>query len=426
MIVKRKPRIGLLTIMLGAYEPLFPGIMNKQGCFVEDVIKSVSHIADIDFNGVAYDRESIEHNVKTYNENCDGILIIFLTYSHSGWLIRAMQENKIPIALALLQPDENVEPDFKEYDFTRNQGIHGSQDNANILTRLGVPFKSYVGRKDDKFVKFFTDFAKASYIYNSIKSLKIAVIGKMTGMGDLFADDIRMQAILGAEFCYCSIGSIYKLMTEVKDEEINREIKFEKTIFNIDKDMPYSAHAYAVRQYLAIKRFLELGEFNAFTLHFETLGEDGRFESLPFLAASNLLADGYGYAAEGDAICACAVLIGQLLSEAVTFSEMYALDYKTDSILFCHAGEGNWRVAHEDSKPKLVYKVFNEGGLGNPPTPLFAAQHGEATVVSFAPSDKGLKIIVATGEITGRNDLVGCEMPYIFFKPKMNKEKLIE
>jgi len=428
MNFKRKPKIGLLGIMIEGYEPIFPGITEVQGNYAKELAKTMSAYAEVDFPGVADNREKIEETVDAFNRNgCDGILIVLLAYSHSTWIVRAMQNNRLPIAMAILQPDDAMTQAFTEYDFTRNQGIHGAQDNANILSRLGIPCQYFVGsRMSKEFSEFFNNFSKAAMVYTKLRSTKVAVIGKMTGMGDLFADDIKLYEKLGAEYCYSSIGSVYNLMQEVSKEEIAKEIENEKDVFDLDPSMPQEAYEYAQCQYLAIKRFLKEGGYDAFTLHFETLGEDGRFTSLPFLAASKLLADGYGYAAEGDALCACGVLASSLISGDASFSEMYALDYKDDSILMCHAGEGNYKMARKDRKPRLVYKVFNEGGLANPPTTLFTHEPGRATVASFAPSNDGFKILVSTGKIIDRCDLDGCEMPYMFFKPDTKKEELIK
>ena len=429
MLVTRKPRIGLLGIMIEGYEPLFPGIVDRQESYVRELVASISDIAEIDFPGAACNRSAIEKTFAHFNESgCDGILIVPLAYSHSTWIVRAVQNNRLPLSMAILQPDDAIIPEFEEYDFTRNQGIHGAQDNANVLMRLDISCQYFAGsRHSARFRDFFTDFSKAAYTYTSFRSMRTAVIGKMTGMGDLFVDDVRLYEKMGPEFCYSSIGVIHALMDEVTDNSIREEMELERDFFDIDPNMPKKAHAYAVRQYLAIKRFLKDGGYEAFSLHFETLGEDGRFVSLPFLAASNLLADGYGYAAEGDALCASAVRAAQLISENnASFSEMYAMDYPSGSILMCHAGEGNWRMARKDRKPRLAYKVFNEGGLSNPPTTLFTPEPGRATIVSFAPSNDGLRIAAAVGEITDRCDLTGCEMPYLFFKPDNRMENLAE
>lgn len=426
----RKPKIGLLGMMLDGYEPIFPGIIQDRNNYAQELVKDLSEFADITFDALATNRKEIEETVKRYNVlELDGILMVLFTYSHSGWIMNAMQRNHLPVALAIMQPDEVMTPEFTEFNFTINQGIHGAQDNANMLCRLGIPFQAFAGsRKSQRFATFFKTFAKAAAAHHSLQGMRIAVVGKMNNMCDVFADDIGLQQKLGCEFSYEEIGSMRTLMDSVAEEDVQARMAYEREVFQIDESMTDAVHADAVTQYLALKKFMEQGEFDAITIHFETLGIDGRFERLPFLAASNLMADGYGYAAEGDAMCALLMKLALLACDGqATFSEMYAMDFATQSVLMCHAGEGNWRTARKDRKPRLIDKVFNEGGLANPPTPLFTPEPGEATVVSLAymGHDK-YKFVVSYGEILDKCDLNGCEMPYLFFKPSTGLDCCVE
>lgn len=426
----KRPRIGLLGLMIEGYEPIFPGIIENQTLYTKKLAEQLDEYAEITFDALATNREEIEKTVKRYNAlELDGLLIVMLAYSHSGWIINAMQNNRLPLAIAVLQPDEEMLPSFTEYNFTVNQGIHGAQDNANMLHRLGIPFQTFAGsRNSERFSEFFKSFSMAAKAFTALKKMKVAVIGKMNNMGDVFTDDIGLQKKIGCEYSYEYIGTIYNIMKSVADEAVSERIEFERSLFEIDSSMPEEVHAEAVRQYLALKEFMEKGGYSALTLHFETLGTDGRFNRLPFLAASNLLADGYGYAAEGDSMCATLMKLALLASNGrATFSEMYAMDFKSSSILMCHAGEGNWRVARKDKKPVLLNKVFNEGGLENPPTPLFTPEPGEATILSFADVGNGkYRFVVAAGEILDKCDLNGCEMPYLFFKPRAGFERCAE
>ena len=426
----RRPKIGLLGMMIEGYEPIFPGIIGNQTTYAKELVKLLEPHADITFDALATNREEIEQTVKKYNaDGLDGILVVLFAYSHSGWIINAMQQNHLPLALAVLQPNEVMLPTFTEYDFTINQGIHGAQDNANILNRLHVPFQVFAGsRHSERFAGFFATFAKAAMAYTALHSMRVAVIGKMNNMGDVFTDDLGLQQKLGCEFSYEYIASIRTLMDEIPDEEIRARMAYEREVFTIDESMTDEVHAEAVRQYLALVKFMEDGKFDAVTIHFETLGIDGRFARLPFLAASNIMADGYGYAAEGDSMCATLMKLAVFAADgAATFSEMYAMDFAEQAILMCHAGEGNWKIARKDRKPRLIDKVFNEGGLDNPPTPLFTPEPGEATVVSFAyMGDGNHKFVVSYGEILDKCDLAGCEMPYMFFKPACGFEHCVE
>lgn len=426
----RKPKIGLLGMMLDGYEPIFPGIIQDRNNYAKELVAELSAFADVSFEALAVNKKQIEETVKRYNaQELDGILMVLFTYSHSGWIMNAMKQNKLPLALAIMQPDEVMQPEYTEYDFTINQGIHGAQDNANMLCRLGIPFQVFAGsRKGPRFERFFETFAKAAAAYRSLQGMRIAVVGKMNNMCDVFADDIGLQQKLGCEYSYEEIGAVRHLMDTVTEEAAQERMAYEREVFAIDETMTEAVHKDAVTQYLALKAFMEQGAFDAITIHFETLGIDGRFERLPFLAASNLMADGYGYAAEGDAMCATLMKLAMLACDGqATFSEMYAMDFASDSILMCHAGEGNWRTARKDRKPRLIDKVFNEGGLANPPTPLFTPEPGAATVVSFAYlGHDRYKFVVSYGEILDKCDMSGCEMPYLFFKPQTGIDRCVE
>ena len=152
--------------MLEGYEPLFPGIMASQHKYVEEVIASLSGTADFVFPRIAASREAIEALTAQYNaEGLDGILILMLSYSQGQYLVHAMQRNTLPLALALVQPDETVGDDFEEWEFTVNQGIHGSQDNANCLMRAGIPCAFFAGsRKNGELAAFVADFLSLIHI----------------------------------------------------------------------------------------------------------------------------------------------------------------------------------------------------------------------------------------------------------------------
>ena len=414
------PRIGVLALMLEAYEPIFPGITAQQTSYVTEVLESLSGVAVFTFHGLALNRAEIERLTAEYNrDGLDGILILLCSYSQGQYLVRAMQDNRLPLALALIQPDETVGDDFEEWELTVNQGIHGAQDNANALMRAGIPCACYAGSRHDGALKaFVADFAAAARAVRRMKTMRIGVIGKLAGMGDVVTDDMAFFRKLGPEFIYDSIGTVSKCVERVADEEIAARLLQEREIFDVDPGMPPERHAYAVRLYLGLKRYLEDNGYAGYTAHFEEFGADGRYLQLPLLAASNLLADGYGYAAEGDASCAAMVASMHTLCGMANFSEMYMMDLKRNAILLCHAGEGNWNTCRKDRKPFLMDRVFNEGGLSNPPTPIFAPDAGRASLISIVHlGGERFRLVVSHGTLPEQPTLRKIDMPYLFFQP---------
>ena len=169
---------------------------------------------------------------------------------------------------------------------------------------------------------------------------------------------------------------------------------------------------------VAIQRILDAGGYGAYTAHFDAIGEDGRFSRLPLAAASTLMARGYGYAAEGDVLTACLVSAGHALIGDAHFTEMYAMDFPSDSVLMSHMGEGNWKIARQDRPVKLIKRPLGIGKLDDPPTFLFQYQPGPATLATLVSlGGERFRLVVAEGENLDSQELPALEMPYGQFRP---------
>jgi L-arabinose isomerase len=178
---------------------------------------------------------------------------------------------------------------------------------------------------------------------------------------------------------------------------------------------------------LAIRGLLEENGYRAYSAHFESVGRDGRFEQLPLLAASDLMADGFGYAAEGDMVTATLMCAAQTLIGDANFSEMYAMDFELDSVLVSHMGEGNWKVARRDRPVRLVDRELGIGGLGNPPTTVFSAEPGPATTANLVPLEgEAFRLVVGRGEALDTPELPAVEMPYFHFRPQSGVRQFMD
>lgn len=428
--MERKPRIGLLGLMTGDYENIFHGILERQFEHGRSIARILSKDIEVTFDRIGTDQTAIEEIVKQYNQQeLDGILIVLLAYSQGAWLTRAMKANLLPVALAVLQPDDVVDSQFEELDLTINQGIHGAQDNCNVLMRLGVSYQVFAGSKfSAEFKTFAVDFATAAQTAHMLNRLRVGVMGRMQGMGDILLDELAAFQKLGIEICHDSLGVVYQNMQQLNPEEITAEIEADRSRFEVDPKLSEESHSIAVSQYLGLRNYLTANSYGAFTIHFDTVTQDGRFRQLPLYAASRLMAEGYGYAAEGDIVCAAMVRAGHVISNAPAgFTEMYMMDQKTQSIIFCHAGEGNYASAAKNSKPRLIDRYLGEGGLENPPTILFMPKPGRATLISLVSvSGQKFRLVAAKGEILERDDMVRCEMPYFFFRPDNGMRACVE
>lgn len=416
----RRPRVGLLGIMQELYDDMIPGITDTQGQYARQIADRLGEEVDVTVREPARNRQDIERQMRAFNEeDLDGIILVMLTYGPAMRTVRALSENDLPLMLANVQPERSITEEWDMDDLTYNQGVHGAQDLANTLVRLGIdaPIISEDWRSD-RFVEFVSDWAHAAQAERSLRDMRIAQFGQMPGMGDIETDDAAFMRTLGPQVDQLGMGLVDDRMQAVSDEAVAAAVAADEERFEIDEALSEDQHAYAARFEVAIQDLLEEEGYDGFSMYFDAVGDDGRFEQLHMLAASNLMAKGYGYAAEGDTCCTSLVTAGHRLAPDAHFTEMYAMDFERDSILQSHMGEGNWRIAREDEPVRLIDRPLGIGGLDNPPTVLFMAEPGPATLVSLAPVGDGeYRLVVANGEILDTDALPNVEMPYFHFRP---------
>jgi L-arabinose isomerase len=417
----RKPRIGILGIMQDLYDDMIPDIAARQLGYAREIAAHLADVAEfVPSDPVKY-REEAEHAMREFeNGNLDGVMVVMLTYGPAMRVARLLAQARLPILLANIQPEPSVTPAWDMADMTYNQGVHGAQDTANAMVRAGRRFA--VLTDDWRSERFRADvgrWARAAAAVTAWKSLKVAIFGyAMNDMGDIRVDESALIRSLGPEILAVAQGDLYRGMLKVTREQIGEVIAFEDERFEIDPALSAEERADHARMQVAIKHILDEGGYGAYTAHFDAIGEDGRFARLPLAAASTLMAQGYGYAAEGDVLTASLVSAGHVLIGDAHFTEMYAMDFPSDSVLMSHMGEGNWKIARADRPVKLIKRPLGIGRLEDPPTFLFQYQPGPATLATLVSlGGERFRLVVAEGENLDSQELPALEMPYGQFRP---------
>ncbi len=417
----RRPRIGILGIMQALYDEMIPGIAERQEGYAAELAGHLSGIGEfIPSKPVRY-REDAERAMREFEAmDLDGIMVVMLTYGPAMRVARLLAECRLPVLLANIQPEPNVTPAWNMDDMTYNQGVHGAQDTANAMVRAGRRFTVLTDDwKSESFAADVGRWARAAAAASAWKSLKTAIFGyAMNDMGDIRVDESALIRSLGPQILAVAPGDMYRGMLAVTDAQAQDVIAFEDASFEIDPRLSAEERQDHARMQVAIEQILAERGFGAYTAHFDAIGEDGRFSRLPLAAASSLMAKGYGYAAEGDVLTACMVYAGHVLIGDAHFTEMYAMDFPSDSILQSHMGEGNWKVARTDRPVKLIKRPLGIGKLADPPTFLFQLQPGPATLAALVSLEgERFRLVVAEGENLDSRELPALEMPYGQFRP---------
>ena len=415
------PRIGLLGIMQSLYDEMLPGITERQAAYAAQVANALRGVAEVHVAPPVKERDDAERAIRELHaQDLDGLLVVMLTFGPAMRVARVLAETALPICLANIQPVAAVTPEWDMGDLTYNQGIHGAQDTANAMVRAGRRF--HVVTDDwhaDSFREAIGAWARAAAAVTRWRSLRVGIFGyAMNGMGDIRFDEHTLIRTLGPQVDYLATGELHRRAAGASTDDVRELIAAEDARFEIDPrltDVEREDHA---RMQLGIESVLRDGGYGAYSTHFDAIAEDGRFARLPLAAASSLMAAGYGYGAEGDALTAALFSAAGSLLGVTQFTEMYAMDFPRDAILMSHMGEGNWRLAREDRPVRLIKRPLGIGGLDDPPTFVFQYATGPATLATLVSlGGERFRLVVAEGEVLDTEELPALEMPYGHFRP---------
>src|SRR3954464_2584674 len=420
-VAAARPRIGLLGIMQSLYDDMVPGIVERQAEYARSVGEALSGVADVVVAPPSKERDQIEAAMKSLeSEELDGLLVVMLTYGPAMRVARVLRDTRLPICLANIQPVANVTAEWDMADLTYNQGSRGAQDPASARVRAGRPF--HVITEDwhsEAFAESVGRWARAAAAVTRWRSLRVGVFGyAMNGMGDIRVDAHALIRSLGPQIDALAPGDLVRAAAAVSHDDVAGLIAWEDSRFEIDPALSAIEREDHARMQLGLERLLSERDYGAYSTHFDAIGEDGRFNRLPLAAASSLMAKGYGFGAEGDALTAALMVAARELLGDTQFTEMYAMDFPSDSILMSHMGEGNWALAREDRPVRLIKRPLGIGGLGDPPTFLFQYATGPVTLATLVSlGGERFRLLVSEGEILDTDELPALEMPYGFFRP---------
>jgi L-arabinose isomerase len=400
---------------------MLPGITERQAAYAAEVAAALGGVAEVETAPPVKDRDDAERAVRELeSRDLDGLLVVMLTYGPAMRVARALARTPLPICLANIQPVPAVTAAWDMADLTYNQGIHGAQDTANAMVRAGRPFTVVTEDwQTDAFADAVGSWARAAAAITRWRALKVGVFGyAMNSMGDIRFDEHALLRALGPQVDSLATGDLHRAMAAVPDDEVAALTAWEDSRFDVDPRLSRAEREDHARMQLGIERVLRDGGYGAYSTHFGAIAEDGRFARLPLAAASSLMAKGYGYGAEGDALTAALMSAAQTLLGVTQFTEMYAMDFPTDSILMSHMGEGNWSLAREDRPVRLIKRPLGIGALDDPPTFLFQYRPGAATLATLVSlGGERFRLLVSEGEVLDTAELPHLEMPYGHFRP---------
>ena len=193
-------------------------------------------------------------------------------------------------------------------------------------------------------------------------------------------DKVEAQLRLGVAVNGYGVDDLSRAVREVPDAEVDALVGAYEQEYDIVPALRLagerrSALRDAARIEAGLRSFLDAGGFKAFTDTFEDLGD---LPQLPGLGVQRLMADGYGFGAEGDwktaALLRAAKVMGTGLAGGSSFMEDYTYDLAPgrERVLGAHMLEVCPTIA--DGRPSCEIHPLSIGGRDDPVRLVFTAR----------------------------------------------------
>ena len=361
--------------------------------------------------------------------NCIGLITWMHTFSPAKMWISGLSILRKPTVHLHTQYNRLIPWDKIDMDFMNlNQSAHGDREFGFINTRLRLNRKVIVGYWQDADVQDkLAVWMRAAAAWHDWQGGKIARFGdNMREVAVTEGDKVEAQMKFGFSVNGFGIGDLVAAVKAASEAQVNELIKeYEQSYTiadSIKKDAKLNAALRdAARIEAGMRNFLERGGFCAFTTTFEDLHG---LAQLPGLAVQRLMADGYGFGAEGDWKTAALVRAMKVMAAGLpggtSFMEDYTyhLDPVRMKVLGAHMLEVCASIA--EGRPSLEVHPLGIGGKADPARLVFNVPTGQAVNASLIDLGNRFRMIVNPVEVAAPEALPNLPVARVVWAPKPN------
>jgi L-arabinose isomerase len=357
------------------------------------------------FKSVLTTSEAIRAVCLEANEapNCAGLVLWMHTFSPSRMWIGGLSVLQKPFAHLHTQFNRELPWSEINMDFMNlNQAAHGDREAGFLHARMRLPRKIIVGHwKDPEVTDRLADWMRVARAWQDQQGAKFARLGdNMRRVGVTEGDKVAAETRFGYAVDGYGIGELVKEVDGVGDAKVKALCAEYAERYTVAPDLRPGGDRHeslrdAARIELGLRSFLEHGGFKGFTTTFEDLHG---LRQLPGLAVQRLMAEGYGFGAEGDwktcALLRMMKVAAEGLKGGTSFMEDYTyhLDPSGSLVLGAHMLEICESIA--GSKPSLEVHPLGIGGKEDPARLVFTAPAGAALNASVIDLGNRFRLIV--------------------------------
>ncbi|MFZ4487400.1 MAG: L-arabinose isomerase [Candidatus Nanopelagicales bacterium] len=322
-----------------------------------------------------------------------GVITWMHTFSPAKMWIRGLAALHKPLLHLHTQANVELPWDTIDFDFMNlNQAAHGDREYAYMVARMGTTRTTVVGHVSNPATSHrIGTWVRAAAGRQATQSMRLARFGdNMRNVAVTEGDKTEAEVRFGVSVNTWGVNDLVAVVDAVADSAIDDLAAEYEARYDVDPSLRrggerHASLRYAARQELGLIELLESLGAQAFTTNFEDLGG---LRQLPGLAVQRLMAQGFGFGAEGDwktaVLVRAAKVMGEGLPGGASLMEDYTYDLTPGAELILGAHMLEVCPSLTTSTPRLEIHPLGIGGREDPVRMVFDADPGPAVVVSLA------------------------------------------
>ncbi len=338
---------------------------------------------------------------------CGGLIAWMHTFSPAKMWIGALGRLAKPLVHLHTQFNRDLPWGEIDMDFMNlNQAAHGDREFGFINTRMRHERKVVAGHwEDESVLAGLAAWMRAAAAWSDWQGAKYCRFGdNMRNVAVTDGDKVGAEIRFGFSVNGYGVGDLVARVQAVSDADVDALVNEYEDSYDVAKALRKGGDRHeslrdGARIELGLRAFLKEGNFKGFTTTFEDLHG---LKQLPGLAVQRLMADGYGFGAEGDwktcALLRAMKVMADGLPEGVSFMEDYTyhLAASDQKVLGSHMLEICPSIAA--GRPSLEIHPLGIGGKEDPVRLVFDSPPGQALNASLVDLGNRFRLIVNTVE----------------------------
>jgi L-arabinose isomerase len=336
-------------------------------------------------------------------KNCIGIIAWMHTFSPAKMWIGGLKILNKPLCHLHTQFNRDIPWSEIDMDFMNlNQSAHGDREFGFMVSRMKLNRRVITGHwQDTEVLEQLNTWCRAAAGWHDWQGAKFVRFGdNMRFVAVTDGDKVEAEYKFGYSVNTYGIGDLVKVINETTDKETELLIQEYEDQYTLQASLKKGGNQRnslidAARIEIGLRNFLQQGNFKGFTDTFEDLYG---MKQLPGIAAQRLMAEGYGFAGEGDwkttALVRAMKVMGSGLAGGNSFMEDYTYHFDPDNsmVLGSHMLEICPSIAK--GKPSCEIHPLGIGGKEDPVRLVFNAAAGPALNVSLVDMGNRFRLIV--------------------------------